>query len=272
MPSRRHSSAMLSSPRKPDKTMRIFSSAENCRRVARRICFTTCSAGSFGGPDFCPSFAPSIGYDGPEILPITISRFCLIAADAGQPCLAVLQRPQRDDRRNDKAVHLDVERIERPPTKAGSHRTALLGIQFAKPANHRVSPLWFSQCLTRRWSRPRPVAGRDLSSDSGQDRQSRPVGIMYQPGIDGPNREVSHGSALYRRGTGVSPSFPGRPPPKCGVFRLQPRSALLRQTRCWSGESRANLSLPPNSLLAGKIQGILRHMASEEPGLAPKSA
>src|SRR5882724_2306526 len=47
MPSRRHSSAMLSSPRIPDRTMRIFSSAENCRRPTRRISFTTCCAGSF---------------------------------------------------------------------------------------------------------------------------------------------------------------------------------------------------------------------------------
>src|SRR5918993_554795 len=49
MPSRRQSSAMLSSPRRPSSTMRIFSSAENCRRVARRISFTTCSAGCFPG-------------------------------------------------------------------------------------------------------------------------------------------------------------------------------------------------------------------------------
>src|SRR6476660_9773281 len=51
---------MLSSPRRPDSTMRIFSSAENCRRVARRIALITCSAGSFTGPDFCPIFAPSM--------------------------------------------------------------------------------------------------------------------------------------------------------------------------------------------------------------------
>jgi len=35
IPSRRHSPAMLSSPRRPVRTMRIFSSAENWRRVAR---------------------------------------------------------------------------------------------------------------------------------------------------------------------------------------------------------------------------------------------
>ena len=46
-PSRRHSSAMLSSPRRPSSTMRIFSSAEYCFRVARRISLTTFSAGAF---------------------------------------------------------------------------------------------------------------------------------------------------------------------------------------------------------------------------------
>src|SRR3546814_12917676 len=49
MPSLRHSSAMLSSPRRPSSTMRILSSAEKCRRVCRRISFTTCSAGAFDG-------------------------------------------------------------------------------------------------------------------------------------------------------------------------------------------------------------------------------
>ena len=38
-PSRRQSSAMLSSPRSPSSTMRIFSSAEKCRRVACRTSF-----------------------------------------------------------------------------------------------------------------------------------------------------------------------------------------------------------------------------------------
>src|SRR5215207_6606029 len=47
MPSRRHSSAMLSSPRRS---------------------LTTPSAGCFTGPDSCFIFAPD-GYDEPEILP-----------------------------------------------------------------------------------------------------------------------------------------------------------------------------------------------------------
>jgi DNA-binding IclR family transcriptional regulator len=38
--------------------MRILSSAEKCRRVARPMFFTTCVAGSFSGADFCLIFAP----------------------------------------------------------------------------------------------------------------------------------------------------------------------------------------------------------------------
>src|ERR1700720_3273209 len=49
---------MLSSPRRPSSTIRIFSSAENFRRVMRRMSFTIFSAGSFTGPDFCLIFAP----------------------------------------------------------------------------------------------------------------------------------------------------------------------------------------------------------------------
>src|SRR5580693_4437302 len=68
MPSRRQSSAMLSSPGSPSNTTRIFSSAEKCRRVARRMSLIASSAGCFSGPDFCLIFAPC-GYDDPEILP-----------------------------------------------------------------------------------------------------------------------------------------------------------------------------------------------------------
>jgi hypothetical protein len=35
-----------------------WSSAEKWRRVARRMLFKTCAAGSFTGPDFCLIFAP----------------------------------------------------------------------------------------------------------------------------------------------------------------------------------------------------------------------
>src|SRR5919112_4127535 len=83
MPSRRHSSAMLSSPRRPSSTMRILSSAEKLRRVARRMSLTTVSAGSFAGPDVCFIFAPD-GYDEPEILRSREPSICLKGADAGQ--------------------------------------------------------------------------------------------------------------------------------------------------------------------------------------------
>ena len=62
MPSRRHSAAMLSSPRRPSRTTRIFSSAEWCLRVRRRMSRTTCSAGGFGAgaeaEDFWLIFTP----------------------------------------------------------------------------------------------------------------------------------------------------------------------------------------------------------------------
>jgi len=50
--SRRPSSAMLSSPRRPSSTMRIFSSAECCFRVRHWMSFTTISAGALDGSDF----------------------------------------------------------------------------------------------------------------------------------------------------------------------------------------------------------------------------
>src|SRR5271156_2611186 len=52
MPSRRHSSAIDCSPRRPSSTTRIFSSAEYCLRVARRMSFTTRSEDNFSVSDF----------------------------------------------------------------------------------------------------------------------------------------------------------------------------------------------------------------------------
>src|ERR1700722_17624016 len=49
---------MLSSPRRPSNTMRIFSSAEYCLRVARRMSRTTFSAGSLDDRVCCLIFAP----------------------------------------------------------------------------------------------------------------------------------------------------------------------------------------------------------------------
>src|SRR5277367_6632761 len=91
MPSRRHSSEMFSSPRNPSSTIRIFSSAEYCRRVGRRISFSTCSAGALTGPDFCVIFAP-YGYDEPEILPSESPSIGLRGADGEH---ALLDQPDR---------------------------------------------------------------------------------------------------------------------------------------------------------------------------------
>src|SRR5688500_19033281 len=74
---------MLSSPRRPSSTTRIFSSAEKCRRVARRMSLTTCSAGAFSGPGFGLIFAPD-GYDDPEILRSRKPSICLTGADGRQ--------------------------------------------------------------------------------------------------------------------------------------------------------------------------------------------
>jgi uncharacterized membrane protein YeiH len=52
------SSEMFSSPRSPSSTMRIFSSAEYCFRVARRMSRTSFSGVPAVETDFCLIFAP----------------------------------------------------------------------------------------------------------------------------------------------------------------------------------------------------------------------
>src|SRR3954453_3769602 len=73
---------MLASPRRPSSTTRIFSSAEKCRRVARRMSWTIRSAGALTGSGFCLIFAPD-GYDDPEILRSRIASICPTGADGG---------------------------------------------------------------------------------------------------------------------------------------------------------------------------------------------
>ena len=72
---------MLSSPRRPDTTIRIFSSAEYCLRVLRRISRTARSAGSFVLTDFCLIFVTFGHYDEPEILRYAITSICPKGAD-----------------------------------------------------------------------------------------------------------------------------------------------------------------------------------------------
>src|SRR6266568_7365101 len=88
---------MLSSPRRPSSTMRIFSSAEWCRRVARRISRTVFSALSGTRLLACLIVAPQQGYDEPGILSYAIRPFCPTSADGlhayhGTP-FSVLRNP-----------------------------------------------------------------------------------------------------------------------------------------------------------------------------------
>src|SRR5215467_3832708 len=76
---------MLSSPRRPSSTMRIFSSAERCRRVALLICRTVFSALSGMRLLACLIVAPQRGYDEPAILSYAISSLCPTSADGLQP-------------------------------------------------------------------------------------------------------------------------------------------------------------------------------------------
>src|SRR5258705_2845229 len=86
--------------------MRILSSAETCRRVARRILFTTSVAGSFSGTDFCLIFAPCEGYDEPEILPSSTHPICLMSADGGQQRIEILGKDRKSTRLN--SSHLGI--------------------------------------------------------------------------------------------------------------------------------------------------------------------
>src|SRR6478736_3463215 len=83
MPSLRHSSAMLSSPRRPSSTILILSSAEKCRRVARRISFKTCSAGFLAFDDLVGILVPSSGDETKTLLKSQPSIWD-IGADGGQ--------------------------------------------------------------------------------------------------------------------------------------------------------------------------------------------
>src|SRR5260370_20238850 len=82
---------MLFSPRRPSSTMRIFSSAEWCRRVARRISRTVFSALSGMRLLACLIVAPRQGYDEPGFLSYTIRPFCPTSADGLQNKLPMVR-------------------------------------------------------------------------------------------------------------------------------------------------------------------------------------
>ena len=74
--------------------MRIFSSAEYCLRVARRMSLIALVAPVCRVCDFCLIFVPFGHYDEPEILPYAIPLFCPIGADVRQ-FLAYVLYPDR---------------------------------------------------------------------------------------------------------------------------------------------------------------------------------
>src|SRR5262245_42058418 len=72
---------MLSSPRRPATTIRIFSSAEYCLRVRRRMSRTVASAPSFKPFNFWLIFVPFGRCDEPEILRYANPSICSVGAD-----------------------------------------------------------------------------------------------------------------------------------------------------------------------------------------------
>jgi hypothetical protein len=71
-------------PLTPDSTIRIFSSEECSLRVARRISFTTCSAGAFVVTGFFIIFNSNSGKDEPQTLHYAITQNCSMGADVRQ--------------------------------------------------------------------------------------------------------------------------------------------------------------------------------------------
>ena len=78
----RQNPAMLSSTLRPSSTILIFSSAEHCLRVARRMSLTKFSPLTCLAQDFCLISTPLLGsYDVPETRPYQINPICPIGAD-----------------------------------------------------------------------------------------------------------------------------------------------------------------------------------------------
>ncbi len=131
-----------------------------CRRVARRMSFTTCSAGSFAGTDFCFIFAPSKGYDEPEILPCSTPPICLMTADGGHSVISVIQPLETQTLCT--ASKFVSGSITRPFRMAISHSAAAAGAVrsaiILRHATRHAATLSLNRCnQPRRHPRPRSL-------------------------------------------------------------------------------------------------------------------
>ena len=115
---------MLSSPRRPDTTIRIFSSAVYCLRVLRRISRTVLSAGSFLLINFCLIFVPFGHYDEPEILRYAITSICPKGADVRHFQMDLIQGKGQVDWFNNRRLLEPIGNI--PPAEAEERHYAML--------------------------------------------------------------------------------------------------------------------------------------------------
>ena len=141
--------------------IRIFSSAEYCLRVLRRISRTALSAGSFLLIDFCLIFVPFGHYDEPEILRYAITSICPKGADGEQ------RRPRTvlSGRSSSPSVE------QRTPPAAGETRALR---RLARPAvEWHPSPQWSRTGSGR--------TGGPLLADEGDGKTHRRLARNDQP-------------------------------------------------------------------------------------------
>src|SRR5262245_54083133 len=151
---------MLSSPRRPATTIRIFSSAEYCLRVRRRMARTVASAPSFKPFNFWLIFVPFGRCDEPEILRYANPSICSVGADVRHlgpaPSLNCLRSRKRGLVRR---LHRYYGRIRLPP--AVHHRIGAFRLADAdRPGGRaRAASRWISRFPCRWLPRVQEVSG-----------------------------------------------------------------------------------------------------------------